>query len=58
VKFKITVSKYSQKTNNNAAGKFSVVEANVWRWKEQKQKLINTNSKNLSVAPSMDISKN
>jgi hypothetical protein len=51
---------YAKKTNNyKAARKFSVAEAKVQRWKEQKQKLINANStKNHSVAPSTDISKN
>jgi hypothetical protein len=39
------VTNYAVKTNNcNAARKFSVAEANVQRWKEQKQKLINTNT--------------
>jgi hypothetical protein len=34
-----------KKTNNyNAARKFSVAEANVQKWQEQKQKLINANS--------------
>lgn len=28
----------------NTATKLSVVEANIWRWRQQKQKLINTNS--------------
>ena len=36
---------YAKKTNNyKAAGEFSVVEAKVQRWMEQKQKLINANS--------------
>jgi hypothetical protein len=59
-KFKLTVIKYAKKTNNcNTATKFSVVEANILEWRQQKQKLINeTPPKNLSVAPRMDISKN
>ena len=38
----LTISR--KETNYNAARKFSVAEANVWRWKEQKQKVINANS--------------
>jgi replicative superfamily II helicase len=39
----VTVINYAKKTNNcSAARKFSVAEANVRRWQEQKQKLRNT----------------
>ena len=42
-----------KKTNNcNTARKFGTVEANVRRWKEQKQKLINTNSTRKSFSDS------
>jgi hypothetical protein len=42
--FKVRVIKYTDKTNScSAARKFSVVEANVQKWRLQKQKLINVN---------------
>jgi hypothetical protein len=45
VKLKLMAIIYAKKTNNyKAARKFSVAEVKVQRWKEQKQKLINTNS--------------
>jgi uncharacterized protein HemY len=41
-KFKVTVINYAKKTNNcSTARKFGVPEANVRRWREQKQKLRN-----------------
>jgi hypothetical protein len=41
-KFKVTVINYAEKTNNcSAARKLGVAEANVRRWREQKQKLRN-----------------
>ena len=44
-KFKLMVLNYEEKTNNcNAERKFSVVEANIRRGKEQKQKLLKANS--------------
>jgi hypothetical protein len=43
--FKTVVIKYAEKTNNcEAARKYSVSEANIQRWKQQKQKLKNVNS--------------
>jgi hypothetical protein len=44
-KFKLTVINYAKKTSNcNTATKFSVVEANIRRWRQQEQKLIIANS--------------
>jgi hypothetical protein len=46
--FNIMVIKHAEQTNNCEAARkyseYSVSEANVWRWKQQKQKLKNVNS--------------
>jgi transposase-like protein len=42
--FKITVLKHAEQSNNcEAARKYSVSEANVRRWKQQKQQFTNVN---------------
>lgn len=51
--FSLTVINYDKKMNNcNTGTKFSIVESNIWGWRQQKQKLINTNTtqKSFSVA--------
>lgn len=44
-KFNLTVINYDKKMNNcNTATKFSIVESNIWGWRQQKQKPINANT--------------